>query len=155
MFEYTPLYRQPQRYFNGLDVLLGDSAYKASKTIVIPYPNPGNNQLNRDFNYLHARGRLKSENAIGLWKNKFKIAGSTIRLKTIPNIIMLLKASLVIHNMVIQYHIDNRIEEDNNIDDQFESDLNVVQSFRQHRALSSRSSSDGFERRETMKMTNN
>ena len=58
--------------------------------MVVPYIRPIT-EANVTFNYLHARGRVKVENTIGLVKGKFKIIGTTMCQKKLPKVIVLVK----------------------------------------------------------------
>ena len=82
-------------------MLLGDSAYSLTDTMIIPYTNP--NQQQRAFNYLHSATRVVVENAFGIFKGKWKIAGTTIRIKnSVEDYINPLKAAIVLHNICIE-----------------------------------------------------
>ena len=110
--------------------------------------------MNRDINYFHAKARFKSENTIGLMKNKFKVTGSTIRLKTIKNIVLVLKSIIPIHYLIIEYQLQHVIDNTSSIEDDFQSDFDNVQEFRQHRALNLSNTIEAHKRRERMKLTN-
>ena len=71
--KYTPVFKRPGQYFNGHDVLLGDSAYTDGQYLVSPYRmTDRSNRIKATFNHWHARGRVKVENTIGLIKSKNK-----------------------------------------------------------------------------------
>ena len=105
------------------------------------------------FNYLHARGRVKIENTIGLLKCKFKINGTTMRQKKLITIVELVKSTICIHNFLINYNLNNHIDEedDENIDD---TNNEFVENFAQHRPINSRLRLNAHNRREAMKNTN-
>ena len=110
VFEYTTLNNNTERHFEGEDVILGDSAYIESCTMAVPYINPSL-PANVSFNYLHARGRVKVENTVGLLKCKYKIKGTTMRQKRLFTIVELVKSIICVHNFIVNYNQDNNIDD--------------------------------------------
>ena len=154
VFEYTDLFLNPGNYFKQRDIILGDSAYRASNQMVVPYISPVESS-NISFNYLHARGRVKVENTIGLWKGKFKINGTAMRQKKLINVVVLVKSTIPIHNFIIKYNRSNDIE-DETADDEHSENTNQseIEQLTQHRSLNARVSLNAHNRREQMKNTN-
>ena len=121
--------------------------------MIVPYPKPSD-PLNINFNYLHSRGRVKIENAIGLWKGIFKIAGTTVRIKCYHKIVSVLKPTIAVHNFIIRFNKANTLIDDNE-EDLFPNDHEEVERFEQHRAIERYSQSvNSFDRRERMKTRN-
>ena len=157
VWEYTPVFNNPDRYFAGHDILLGDTAYTESQYIVAPYKAVRhNNSEKATFNYWHARGRVKSENTIGLIKGKWKIAGSTIRLKSIAKDVVFIKSIIPVHNILIHYNQSNQLALELEFilaGDNYISDHNEAETLQQHRPPPrNRISLNAAERKELMRV---
>eukprot|EP00834_Sanchytrium_tribonematis_P002159 NODE_61_length_26588_cov_1.146778.p7 type:complete len:313 gc:universal NODE_61_length_26588_cov_1.146778:16053-16991(+) len=153
VFELCDLHNNESQYFDGNDVMLGDSAYKGSNNVVVPYTSPSVKE-NVSFNYLHAKARVKVENTIGLNKGKFKVMGTQIRIKSIRKIVIIIKSITVVHNFIIQYSLRNNTEDVWEEDELHENDLQVVEQYPEHAAINYRFNVSAFERKEIMKRTN-
>ena len=122
--------------------------------MVVPYIRPIT-EANVTFNYLHARGRVKVENTIGLVKGKFKIIGTTMRQKKLHNVIVLVKSTFSVHNFIIKYNQSNNIEDIALAEEDAENtNLQDVETLAQHRPLNVRVPLNAHNRRELMKNTN-
>lgn len=100
VFNYAPFATEDGDFFNGLDVLFGDSAYTLTNRMIVPYGNPNAQEM--QFNYLHSKMRVIVENCFGLLKGKWKIMGTTIRYKKdITKASQISKACIVLHNLCL------------------------------------------------------
>ena len=86
VLEFTPLYSNPTSFLSDKQVLLGDSAYSLTNTMIVPYSNL--NQQQRAFNYLHSATKVIVENAFGLFKGNGKLLVQLLELKTKWKIIL-------------------------------------------------------------------
>ena len=138
VWEYTPIFNSPEAYFTGLDIILGDTAYSETKFLVAPYKAVKRSEREKaDFNYWHSRARVRAEHLIGYLKSKWKLLGTIIRVKDLTNKVLLIKSVVPVQNMLIDYNRRNclPLEQIVDIDDDFESDLNIVRNLPQHMAL--------------------
>ena len=82
-------------------VIVGDSAFPLTEHMMKPYPERSArvNDQHRIFNYRLSRFRRISENAFGIWANRFRIFHTTINLDP-DTVCLLVHASVVLHNML-------------------------------------------------------
>lgn len=81
--------------------LLGDSAYENYTYLLTPYKDDGFlNDVKKKYNYIHSSTRVIIEQAIGLWKGRFRILRylNVYNTEDIPNIIL---ALAVLHNICL------------------------------------------------------
>ncbi|XP_055350100.1 uncharacterized protein LOC129596781, partial [Paramacrobiotus metropolitanus] len=74
VYKSTDLYRNPEKYFENDEYLLGDSAYTCTTTVITPYrkSEKTSNRDNRHFSKLHSGATVGIENTIGITKNRFQ-----------------------------------------------------------------------------------
>ena len=80
-------------------VLVGDEAFPLSTYLLRPYPGHHLSDKKAVYNYPLSRARRISENAFGIFSNKWKIFHRPIQMK-VENICAVVKASCVLHNFV-------------------------------------------------------
>ena len=129
--------------------LLGDSAYKATNWLVVPYVSANNNEL-KSFNYKHASIRVKVENTIGKLKAIFKLLGTKMRTRDILEITVLIKSILPVYNILVQYNVDHYINDNEPIEEDFTP--NSIHAPATHRPRTGMTIS-AHERREIMRLT--
>ncbi len=99
---------QPERFFELLEYLLGDSAYSACFPFVVaPFKKPASDiPRNRAFNYALARARIAIEHCIGILKARFPILmclrGHIQSDDDIIKMCRLLVVCFILHNMCIE-----------------------------------------------------
>ena len=82
-------------------LIVGDSAFPLTENLMKPYPDKSSKSDDGQciFNYRLSRFRRVSENAFGIWSNRFRVFHTTINLE--PEVVSLLvKASIALHNML-------------------------------------------------------
>ena len=80
-------------------VIVCDNAFPLTKHTMKPFPDKGLDDRKRIFNYRLSRFRRVSENAFGIWTNRFRIFRTTIQLP--PDVVaVLVQASIALHNML-------------------------------------------------------
>lgn len=76
IYSQCQLYTNPSSFFSENEYLLGDSAYKLTNTVITPFRinarGPGNSAAGRNFNKRLSRYRVRVENTIGHWKERFE-----------------------------------------------------------------------------------
>ncbi|XP_062557829.1 putative nuclease HARBI1 [Armigeres subalbatus] len=96
------LFRQHSRIIDGLEVpilLIGDSAFKLSPTLMKPFPFIINqSEDERLFNYILSRSRRVVENAFGHLKARFRKIGRGLEVD-ICNANRIIKTSCILHNL--------------------------------------------------------
>lgn len=82
-------------------VIVGDSAFPLTEHMMKPFPEKDAraDDTHRIFNYRLSRFRRISENAFGIWANRFRIFHTTIDLNP-DKVCLLVQASVVLHNML-------------------------------------------------------
>jgi hypothetical protein len=112
IWEATDLFKNPDFYFAVGQYLLGDSAFSNGHTMVASYKKPPGEALpsrHERFNTQVAKARISSEHTIGMLKSRFPWLRS-IRLavtqdkKSMHNILQLIHATIVLHNMLIDFN---------------------------------------------------
>ena len=105
---------QQQSLEDGL--LLGDSGYPCKPYLMTPYLNPGTNNQT-EFNNAHTRTRVAIEQAFGVWKRRFHLLHSEIRMKP-EKVCMVIEACAVLPNIAIlrKEPLDGDAEADNQPD---------------------------------------
>jgi DDE superfamily endonuclease len=120
VWTHTKLFRNPEQYFSPGQYLLGDSAFTNSCIVVSSYKKPSNGVMDprqEQFNTKIAKIRITSEHTIGMLKARFPWVRS-IRMKitedpeSVKKILTLIKATIVLHNMLIQFKIEEGEEEE-------------------------------------------
>ena len=98
--------------------LLGDSGYGCSSGLLTPFLHPANN-AEEAYNNSHRRARNTIERCIGVWKRRFTVlkTGLRVKLERCPAII---NATAVLHNIALSHteELDGtsepeEVEEDN------------------------------------------
>jgi DDE superfamily endonuclease len=118
MWKSSRMYLDPESFFSQRQYLIGDSAFENSKIMVSAYKKPKGlaiPQQHAKFNEKLASMRIISEHSIGMLKGRFTWLRS-IRLKIKENrrslkvILQLLKATIVLHNLLIAEGEEERQE---------------------------------------------
>lgn len=111
IFKETQLARFPNNHFDPQQYLLGDSAFENSWFMVSSYkrlPNQLMGYYEEKFNDQLARLRFISEHCIGILKGRFPWLRQ-IRLKiteddeSLKRIMQLIEATVILHNMLIEF----------------------------------------------------
>jgi hypothetical protein len=115
VFRNSNLYIKRGDYFTHREYLLGDSAYSASPIMVQAFKKqvgqsnlPANNEF---FNTRLAQVRIVSEHCIGILKGRFKcLKRNNIKIrrsvKEVKELVDLIGACIVMHNLLINYDDD-------------------------------------------------
>ncbi len=83
--------------------LLGDSAYPNRPWLLTPLPETANlNHQQTRYNRAHKRTRASVERTIGIWKQRFRVLLSGLRLKEMDTCGIAVKAMCVLHNLCLQ-----------------------------------------------------
>lgn len=118
IFKATKLVKDANTYFSEREYIIGDSAFENSSHMVSAFKKPKGEEIPRNheqFNEKLARLRILSEHTIGILKGRFPWLRS-IRFKineskeSIRRILQMLKATVVLHNMLIEFGEEERNE---------------------------------------------
>lgn len=110
IFKATRLALKPDEYFDGMQYLLGDSAFENQWFMVAAHKKPKDQAIPKNqekFNEKLASLRIISEHCIGMLKGRFPWLRS-IRIQitedkdSLRRILHLLEATVVLHNMLIE-----------------------------------------------------
>jgi hypothetical protein len=116
VFRNSRLFKNREEYFQFGEYLLGDSAYSCSSVMVQSFKKvPGQAMLPLDkenFNTLLAQVHIASEHCIGILKGRFQcMKRNNIKLKQtakeVKELVDLIGACIVIHNLLINYEEDD------------------------------------------------
>lgn len=92
--------------------VLGDSAYPLSKWVLTPYKNYGQlTPVQLNYNKIHSKTRVKIEHAFGLLKGRFRRLRDCLDIKEAKDIVEIVVASCVLHNMCIVHGQDDNIQD--------------------------------------------
>ena len=129
-FRSLQLSKQPENYFKRHEYLIGDSAYKLTPRMIVPFKGEGEGVAHqrRRFNTMLSKLRRRVEHTVRMLKARFTF------LRCVPNVGSLselqlrqvyasIGASVVIHNLLLDYN-DNwePPELDNDIEGESEED---------------------------------
>jgi hypothetical protein len=111
VFEQTPVFQHPARYFSAFEYVIGDVAYTLSPNCMCPYKLPAANQRdNAEFNLALSRGRVGVEHVFGLLKNRFMslkgIPIQVFRAEDFARINKWIRTCCVLHNMIKMFGDD-------------------------------------------------
>lgn len=90
---------QLQRGDFGDGILLGDSGYANENYLITPVRFPQTRQ-EKFYNIKHKKTRRRVECAIGIWKRRFPVIKTALRLK-LQNSLKVIVATAVLHNIAI------------------------------------------------------
>jgi hypothetical protein len=116
VFKATKLYQEPEQYFDTMQYILGDSAFENSWFMVSAFKKPKDQpipQQHEQFNGKLASLRIISEHCIGILKGRFPWL-RTIRMKitnkkkSVKMILHLIEATIVLHNMLLDFGDEER-----------------------------------------------
>jgi DDE superfamily endonuclease len=116
VFRGTALKKSPADFFGHNQYLVGDSAFENDWFVVSAFKKPSNKELPREqenFNKKMAKLRIISEHCIGILKGRFPWLRQ-IRLlitedkKSLKRILQLVDASVILHNMLIDFGEEER-----------------------------------------------
>jgi DDE superfamily endonuclease len=116
VWKNTKLCKSPELYFGPQQYVVGDSAFENSATMVSAFKSTANCGMTEDnemFNNRLARLRIISEHCIGILKGRFPWLRS-IRQKitkdknSIRRILQLIDATVILHNMLIEFGEDEK-----------------------------------------------
>lgn len=79
---------------------VGDDAFSLSEHLMKPYPNRGQSESQRIFNYRLSRARRVSENAFGILSSKFRVFLSTLCVKP-EYATSIVHAALALHKFLL------------------------------------------------------
>jgi DDE superfamily endonuclease len=110
VWNQTPVFTNPEKYFSPKQYILGDSAYDNSNVMVSSYMCPKDMELPHDqevFNTALARPRMAAEHTIGMLKARFPFLRSirmpiTDNKKTLKIILMYIDVCIILHNLLIK-----------------------------------------------------
>ena len=118
IYKATKLAKIPEQHFSDQQYLIGDSAFECSPTMVSAFKKPKGVAIaerNERFNEKMAKLRIISEHTIGLLKGRFPWLRS-IRFKinkhksSLLNILHMMEATVVLHNILIEWGEEERQE---------------------------------------------
>jgi DDE superfamily endonuclease len=109
VFKCTKLATSPEQHFDPMQYLIGDSAFENQWFMVSAFKKPKDQPIPKkeeQFNEKLAKLRIISEHCIGMLKGRFPWLRSirvmiTEEKKSIKYILSLLKATVVLHNLLI------------------------------------------------------
>ncbi|VDI63605.1 Hypothetical predicted protein [Mytilus galloprovincialis] len=100
----------------GQGVLLGDSGYPCRQFLLTPYRQPAAGRGQARFNRRHCSTRSTIERTFGIWKKRFHILGSEIRMKP-DKACRIIIACGILHNIAIMRN-EPEVAEEQLIDNQ-------------------------------------
>ena len=118
IYKATKLATNPCDYFSPREYLIGDSAFENSSTMVSAFKKPKGTAIaarHEKFNEKMAKLRIISEHTIGVLKGRFPWLRS-IRLKitedksSLRNILYMIDATIVLHNILVEWGEEERKE---------------------------------------------
>ncbi|KAI8123866.1 putative nuclease HARBI1 [Lucilia cuprina] len=105
----NPIFQEKAIMYNGINIpvlLIGDSAFRLSKSMMKPYPFQVNAPIEeRNFNYTLSKSRRVVENAFGHLKARFRRLGKGID-NNIENVNCIIKCCCVLHNFLNEQNED-------------------------------------------------
>jgi DDE superfamily endonuclease len=118
VFKATKLAESPEAHFEAMQYLIGDSAFENQWYMVSAFKKPRDKPIPKNeeqFNEKLARLRIISEHCIGMLKGRFPWLRSirliiTEKKASIKKILRLLKATIVLHNLLIEIGEKDREE---------------------------------------------
>jgi DDE superfamily endonuclease len=110
VFKATAIANRPEDHFDGMQYLIGDSAFENQWFMVSAFKKPKDRPIPKkqeQFNEKLAKLRIISEHCIGMLKGRFPWLRSIRLLITedkhsLKQILSLLKATVVLHNLLIE-----------------------------------------------------
>jgi hypothetical protein len=123
--------QQAHKYFSDLEYLLGDTAFEPSEICIPAYKcDPGffQDRDHQHFNRCMATPRVITEHTMGLWKGRFPWLRNIRMLITndkesLANIIRYIDATVVLHNMLIEFGDDNDEDAPWNVEEETLTDI--------------------------------
>ena len=118
VYNNTGFVKNPEAYFSEMEYNMGDSAFSNSPFMVSSYRKAKGELLEADhkkFNTKLAKLRIRSEHCIGILKGRFPWLRS-IRMKvtddpkSMRRILRLIDATVILHNMLIEFREADRKE---------------------------------------------
>lgn len=100
----------------GQGVLLGDSGYPCRQFLLTPFRQPAAGRGQARFNRRHCSTRSTIERTFGIWKKRFHILGSEIRMKP-DKACRIIIACGILHNIAIMRN-EPEVAEEQLIDNQ-------------------------------------
>jgi len=116
VYNNTGFVKNPKEYFSEMEYNMGDSAFSNSPFMVSSYRKAKGELLEADhekFNTKLAKLRIRSEHCIGILKGRFPWLRS-IRMKVTDNpksmrrILRLIDATVILHNMLIEFREEDQ-----------------------------------------------
>jgi len=133
VFNNSAVARQPEKFFNGEEYLLADSAYTPSPYIIPAFKKPPTSSMPSDearFNHKLSNIRVRVEHCIGILKGRFQsLKGLRTVIRSERDVKLLvywIRACCVLHNLFVQDPVEQDwLEIEENIDDgpEFEDGL--------------------------------
>lgn len=126
-------------------VIVGDEAFPLKRNIMRPYPGAqiGNDETKKILNYRLSRARRVSENAFGIWVQKFRIYNRRIKMSA-EHVDKVILATCCLHNFLLYDEIgtighsdDNDLDAVNDLDNvggacSVQEAMNVREKFRSY-----------------------
>lgn len=82
-------------------LILADSAYQCTRSIITPFKDYGNLQdKHTNFNFIHSQTRIAIEHAFGLLKQRFRQL-YFCKLRNIEMLLHFIRSCIVVHNICI------------------------------------------------------
>ncbi|VDI69599.1 Hypothetical predicted protein [Mytilus galloprovincialis] len=115
VFRTSAVGRYLEDNYQGIEqgLLLGDSGYPCRPFLLTPHRQPANRMQER-FNRSHCSTRSTVERVFGIWKKRFHVLGSEIRMKP-GKACRIITACAVLHNIAtlrLEPDVDGEQEED-------------------------------------------